>query len=168
METDAVKRCPNGCCDYEPEVGRWFYNYRREASVPVKHCPEDGTRLNADGTMGYSGGKLQGRCECGRWTHHTMRDGFSFWGDIRGPALEETFCSRCGTRLNADGTADPGSVAWADHEAMEVLRACDVDTVHTVYEDSGRWFCAAGLDTRVEADDPAEAVRLAKAALEGE
>ena len=119
-----VKRCPSGCCTWEPEVNKWFYNHRYEASVPVKFCPHDGSRLNEG------------------------------------------------------GTADPGSVAWAYHEAMEAARKMlgedDIDSVKLsgwTRDGVTFWWCDVEDELMQEramerAADPAAAILAAKAALE--
>jgi len=81
--------------------------------------------------------KLQGVCECGRWTHHTTRDGFNFWGDARGQVPEGNFCAACGTRLNADGSADPGSVAWAKYDEEQDYAVTRVDRMRAALAEGG-------------------------------
>lgn len=55
------KRCPNGCCIYDPgdeSVGiawAWWYCVRcdecnEEIYAVVEFCPEDGSRLNSNGS----------------------------------------------------------------------------------------------------------------------
>lgn len=44
------------------------------------------------------------------------------------PAPAPPYCPHCGTKLNADGTRELGSVAWWDHKQFEILRdhACEI------------------------------------------
>ncbi len=84
------------------------------------------------------------------------------------------FCPHDGTRLNADGTANAGSAAWRDHEAMGFLRAtgdrADVRCIDIWSRDGGWVSSVEDTDDNelafAEEDDPADAILAAKAALE--
>jgi hypothetical protein len=195
--------CAHGCCRYDPGCNLpnlqippgW--QHHRGLNCPALFCPQTGEPLHADGTHGYAGGKLVGRCECGACEHCVCVLDERWEVDeeyVKGEPLhedqkrmwvyeEEVYllvryarevygCPVCLTRLNSDGTADPGSVAWRDHEAMDYQRRHKL----TVYYLPGldEWCVdsdpyllgSVGSSLATGHKDPAAAILAAKAALE--
>ena len=116
-------------------------------------------------------------CSNGCCRYHRTEFRSPWWEhDASGEGVN--FCPRDGTRLNADGTADPGSVAWANREALEAARkmvaiegiaSVKVSGWHTA--DETFWWCDVEdyvmQDVATErADDPAAAILAAKKVLD--
>ena len=107
--------------------------------------------------------------------------GWLFWPGGR----SVQFCPRDGSRLNSDGSHDPGSAAWRDHAvlphcqnmlfaavtAVIALSRSEGESANGMCERRAEWFTSAAqrLDCSVEGligATPAAAVLAAKAALE--